>query len=156
MQQCDNNDGKDIEISQQLEEKHEDNRFECGLHPRNWCDNIESAMKCNAFDACVKNTWSKMNLNQVKLLKQNAAEAKSCSFCIYSHEKLQEILKEHPEEVHIKNYLTSACEILPSRELSDKCLSTVNVYFSQIHTLISNKIVNFIDINAFLVVEVLA
>ncbi len=99
-----------------------DPRFECGLHPRNWCTSIATAKRCNAFNTCLAN-WSKSNAkfvvkpieNKNDFKSKEAMDQRTCGFCVFVFTKLQSIIQQNSTEANIKSYLESACSILPSK-----------------------------------------
>jgi hypothetical protein len=121
-----------------------DARFACGLHPRNWCDSLETATRCSAYDQCLKATWATQKNTLKKLTsalsERDGIKQKSCAFCMHIVEKLQELFTEK-KEANVKNYLTSSCAILPSKEMSDLCISAVNQYFEQINEMAQKNLV---------------
>ncbi len=122
-----------------------DARFACGLHPRNWCDSLETATRCSTYDQCLKVTWSAQQ-NKLKeltsaLSEEDSIKQKSCAFCVHIVEKLQELFAEN-KQVDVKRYLTSSCSLLPSKEMSDKCAAQVEKHLDQINEMAHKKLVS--------------
>ena len=85
-----------------------DHRFECGVHPRHWCEDLEISLKCNSFDACLR-TWalSPQKYQAVKKLdepsdKDLIVSHKTCGFCIFVFTELLKKLQENSTEVKIQ------------------------------------------------------
>ena len=106
-----------------------DPRFECGLHPRNWCTNIETAKKCNAFNTCLAN-WAKSNAkyvvkplpNENDFSNKDVMDQKTCGFCIFVFNKVQSVIQQNSTEASIRGYLESACSILPSKSETESVI----------------------------------
>jgi hypothetical protein len=103
-----------------------DARFQCGMHPRNWCDNLDSAYKCSSFEKCLL-AWSetsfkyvlKPQVEEVGLNEGELNEEKTCGFCIFLFNKLQSILQQNATEVDVQQYLEGACSLLPTKDEAD-------------------------------------
>jgi len=129
-------------------ESQKDARFECGLHPRHWCTNLETAKRCNAFNTCLAN-WAKSNAkyvvkpiegNQNSAATRDAMDQKTCGFCIFVFTKLQSVIQQNSTEASIRSYLESACAILPSKTETDNCLNTVERYWPEIYNVVRSNI----------------
>lgn len=113
-----------------------DSRFKCGLHPRNWCDNLETSKRCDSFENCFS-LWSKTTIKyKVKEIEtlnfkspKEVVDQKTCGFCVFIFNKLQEVLQQNSTEVNIKDYLESACTLLPNKDVSQKV--TKSNFFQQ-------------------------
>lgn len=126
MRQC--NDADSNETKELIDGKDEykyDNRFKCGLHPRNWCDSLETSKRCDSFENCLAK-WSKTAI-KYKSKEIDSAKSpemvnsqKTCGFCIYVFNKLQQALQQNETEVEIRDYLEGACTLLPTEQLSQK------------------------------------
>lgn len=66
-------------------------------------------------------------------------DQKSCSFCVYVFDKLETFLQSNVE-VNVKQYLQSACALLPSKDKSNECVKSVNEYFDEIDQLVTKKL----------------
>lgn len=139
------------EMISPLEETHLDNtahqsinaHFACGLHPRNWCDNLETARKCNCLDQCI-DQWS-VNKYQLKAdLTTKDLESilamKTCEFCLYSFEKLTSALQDTENKLDTKEYLSKSCSLLPSKRDVDECLIALDQNISEIKAMLSKKV----------------
>lgn len=142
-----------------------DPRFECGLHPRNWCTNIETAKKCNAFNTCLAN-WAKSNAkyvvkplpNENDFSNKDVMDQKTCGFCIFVFNKVQSVIQQNSTEASIRGYLESACSILPSKSETEsvikhnisvhnykltifyQCLSSIERYWPEIYNIVRSNV----------------
>lgn len=100
-----------------------DARFDCGLHPRHHCDNLESAHKCSSFETCMRN-WIQPGYQYVLNVQQSSVDAeltsqKTCGFCIFLFNKLHSALELNETEVDVEQYLMGACSLLPTKGETD-------------------------------------
>lgn len=120
-----------------------DLRFKCGMHPRNWCDNLKITRRCHAFDYCLV-AWSKSGVKyQAKPLLTQIGDVKSqktCGFCVFVFNKLQSVIQQNATEVEVKEYLEGACNLLPSGDEVKDCLSLLDSYYSEIYIMVRNNI----------------
>lgn len=101
-----------------------DPRFKCGLHPRQHCDNLDTATRCASTASCF-NQWSQST--QKYVLKpqsgdENVVDLKSqktCGFCIFLFNKLHAALEQNDTEIDIEQYLMGACTLLPTKNETD-------------------------------------
>lgn len=85
-----------------------DFRFKCGIHPRNWCDNLQVTRRCNAFNYCLSG-WAKSGVKyDVKPIsdesltltsKDEVMSQKTCGFCVFIFNKLQSVLQQNATQV---------------------------------------------------------
>ncbi len=75
------------------------------LHPRTWCDSIENARRCNSIEYCRDNIWSK--LRPKTLAEEYHKSDASCGFCIWTFNKLHEVLQANLTEVSEKKTIQS-------------------------------------------------
>ena len=111
--------------------------FTCGLHPRNWCDSLETASRCSAFNICMKGRWQQQSLDS----QLDTSDQKTCAFCTYVFEQLQGMFSDG-KEVNVKNYLMSACKLCPEKEAVDKCVASVSKFFEQINEMAAKNLVS--------------
>ena len=124
-----------------------DRRFKCGMHPRNWCDNLKVTRRCQAFDYCLAG-WAKSPVKySVKPVVADAsssvaelASQKACGFCVFVFNKLQSVMQQNATQVEVKEYLEGACNLLPSQEEVKECLSVIDTYYTEIYNMVRNNI----------------
>jgi hypothetical protein len=128
-----------------------DHRFECGLHPRYWCSNLETARKCNALKSCMQQ-WAQSTigfkakeLDQKQLTnsqqqQKQLVSQKTCGFCIFVFNKLQTSLQQNATEINIEEYLKGACGLLPGKEESEVCIKAVEAYLPEIYIMIRDNL----------------
>jgi saposin len=123
-----------------------DLRFKCGIHPRNWCNTIETARQCNATDYCLIN-WSKSpvkyHVKQIpvnEMMKKESEPQRICSFCIFVFTKIQSVVLNNATEETILNYLEGSCNLLPQQDLVNSCLQDVDKYLPEIYNMVRNNV----------------
>lgn len=127
----------------------EDSRFECGIHPRNWCNTIESARHCNAVDYCLIN-WSTTTqkytakkIDELEATKNDVEkyqDQRICGFCVFVFTKVQSVIQQNSTEEAILSYLEGACNLLPQQDIIDKCLQDVDQYLPEIYNMVRNNV----------------
>ncbi|CAF0924419.1 unnamed protein product [Brachionus calyciflorus] len=114
-----------------------DTRFKCGLHPRNWCDTLETAKRCDVFETCLSK-WSTLK-SKLKETKSDQNSDKTCGFCLFIFQKLHQALQQNSTEVNVKDYLEGACTLLPSQQITELCLQQVDTYLPEIYNMLRNN-----------------
>ena len=96
---------------------------------QNQCDSLDMAIKCSNKDECMKQWISSPKKYQLKkatgleLTKQTEKdlnEERACGFCIFVVTKYQSLIAQNKTEAELKNYLESACRLLPTSDLQKK------------------------------------
>ncbi|RNA12359.1 proactivator polypeptide-like [Brachionus plicatilis] len=118
-----------------------DSRFKCGIHPRNWCDTLETAKRCDSLDTCFSQ-WSRLKFKLKDSIDSESAKLnseKTCGFCLYIFQKLRQSILENSTEINVRDYLEGACTLLPSQNLTDLCTKEVDTYLPEIYNMLRNN-----------------
>jgi hypothetical protein len=94
--------------------------------PSYWCSSIEIAKKCDKLNYCQGD---------------DATSAKSlCGFCIWTFNKIHELLQKNSTELDVQQFLLEACSLLPSEDIQEKCVQEVNANINLIYNLIRDSL----------------
>jgi hypothetical protein len=71
--------------------------------------------------------WARASKTELKqstaeLTQKELNEENACGFCVFIMTKYQNIISQNSTETDAKNYLDSACKLLPSSQLSEQVL----------------------------------
>lgn len=118
-----------------------DSRFKCGIHPRSWCETLETAKRCDSMDTCFSQ-WSRLKFKLKDSISADNAKLdseKTCGFCLFIFQKLRQSILENSTEINVKDYLEGACTLLPSKNLTDLCIKEVDTYLPEIYNMLRNN-----------------
>jgi hypothetical protein len=150
LKQCDESNQQQEQSKSQeintIEDLNEDKRFKCGIHPRNWCNTIETARKCNAVDFCLIN-WKNSNVKyELKESQKSSSleikenDSRICGFCVFVFGKIQAVLQQNSTEEAILNYLEGSCNLLPQQDMVQNCLNDIDKYLPEIYNMVRNNV----------------
>jgi len=111
----------------------------------NHCANLDMAVRCSVLEQCMQQ-WTKspkryqLKQSKIELPQKELNEENTCGFCIFIMTKYQNVIAQNTTEIDAKNYLESACRLVPCPYLRQKCLDQVSTYLPQI--------INFLRDNA--------
>lgn len=107
----------------------------------NVCENLDMAVRCSMVPHCMTQWKSSTVRHQLKKTGQDLSnEEKTCGFCIFLMTKYQEFIAQNTTETEVMDYLNSGCRLLPTAELSQKCLDQVSSHLPEL--------INFLRDNA--------
>lgn len=141
LSQCDDEHFSEEKTNDQSQVEYKyDSRFKCGIHPRNWCDNLETAKRCDSFETCLTK-WSSLKYKLKESLKETKDNSeRTCGFCTFIFQKLQQTLQQNSTEVNVKDYLEGACTLLPAQNLTELCVQQVDKYLPEIYNMLRNNV----------------
>jgi len=105
---------------------------ECTFGESYWCSSLENAKTCGALGHCKSTIWQK------EILKQDDTE--TCEFCVAIVKDVEGFLKDNKTEQEILNFLTNACQMIPSKSVADECEMIVQTYLPEIIDLITSEV----------------
>jgi hypothetical protein len=119
-------------------------QFACGIHPRNWCDNIETARRCNVIDNCISQ-WSYSNIIYKQKKDETSdeleimLEQKKCGFCQFIYGKLEN-QNSADSKLDAKDYLRRSCNLMPSQSDVEECLKSLELNYASIEKMLSKSV----------------
>ncbi|XP_077206644.1 prosaposin-like [Paroedura picta] len=102
---------------------------DCAQGPEVWCENLKSALHCNAVKHCQQNVWNKPTVESIP-----------CELCKEIVTVAGKLLKENNTEEEIHVYMSKACEFLPDQALASECKEMVDSYLPSILDLIKGEL----------------
>lgn len=98
----------------------------CEKGPSYWCSSVEMAKNCNKLSYCQGT---------------HATSDKSlCGFCIWTFNKIHELLQKNSTELDVQQLLLEACSLLPDEAIQEKCVQEVNANIILIYNLIRDSL----------------
>jgi len=115
-----------------------------GCYLANICESFDMAARCGFMSVCLKEwkTSKKYQLKQTNhnlLTESQINEENVCGFCIYIMNQYQSIIQQNTTETDVSNYFSSACRLLPTPELTQKCTDQITKYLSQIFNVLRDN-----------------
>uniref|UniRef100_UPI00398F032C prosaposin-like n=1 Tax=Pristiophorus japonicus TaxID=55135 RepID=UPI00398F032C len=94
-----------------------------------WCQNLRTAIECEAVQHCVQTTWS-----------QPTAENDICDVCKKFIAQVADLVKDKSLQDAVKDALHKGCALIPIKEFADQCNDYVDSYLPLIIQFIENEL----------------
>nr|XP_048714069.1 prosaposin-like isoform X4 [Caretta caretta] len=88
---------------------------ECTEGPENWCQDLQTALRCGAVEHCQQTVWNKL-----------PAKSIPCSMCKMVVSMVGKILQDNRTAERIRAFLDKSCQHLPFQDWSVKCKKMVD------------------------------
>ncbi|XP_067409049.1 prosaposin-like, partial [Emydura macquarii macquarii] len=88
---------------------------ECTEGPENWCQNLQSALRCGAVEHCQQTVWNKFPVKSIP-----------CHMCKMMVSLVGRILQDNCTEEKLRVFLDKSCGYLPFQDWSVKCKKMVD------------------------------
>uniref|UniRef100_A0A674HZR2 Prosaposin n=1 Tax=Terrapene triunguis TaxID=2587831 RepID=A0A674HZR2_9SAUR len=88
---------------------------ECTEGPENWCQDLQTALRCGAVEHCQQTVWNKLPVKSIP-----------CHMCKMVVSMLGKILQDNHTDERIRAFLEKSCQYLPFQDWSVKCKKMVD------------------------------
>ncbi|XP_038264858.1 prosaposin-like isoform X3 [Dermochelys coriacea] len=88
---------------------------ECTEGPENWCQDLQTALRCGAVEHCQQTVWNKLPMKSIP-----------CHLCKIVVSMVGKILQDNRTAERIRAFLDKSCQYLPFQDWSVKCKKMVD------------------------------
>uniref|UniRef100_A0A452HF46 Prosaposin n=1 Tax=Gopherus agassizii TaxID=38772 RepID=A0A452HF46_9SAUR len=88
---------------------------ECTEDPENWCQDVQTALRCGAVEHCQQTVWNKLPVKTIP-----------CHMCKLMVSMVGKILQDNRTDERIRAFLDKSCQYLPFQDWSIKCKKMVD------------------------------